>query len=557
MRLSEEHRDLSELQNRSHLLTLLATRTSLALVAVDQNRRVARVSDAFVNLVGLTPEQMVGSGLDDLLESETPQYTVRTDWGSVLSRRRLLMGPRSGRAFDVERVEVRDPLPGDLSGLLIIHDTAVPEAIDERSAQGRQWDAATGLMTRRYFTRSLTNFLKSPAAEEGAALCWINIDGLREINTSLGGDTGDRVISEVARRIHISASGQDLVGRMGVDEYAWLMDRADPTSLFHKVEQQFLSAIRQPFYADGRELHLSVSVGVVLVPEDGTDAVTALSNAERAMKVAKNGGGDRATYFEPKMNGESKRRAIMRQELLAALRSNSFTVLYQPIVDVRSGTIDSVEALVRMRRGRDLVSAAEFIDVAEEFGLVRAIGQRVIEVCRSDAHSALPAGGRPVPMQINLSASQLLNESTVAQLLDWPRGEQKITLEITESMALYSLPTRGPLLRLREAGFTVAIDDFGVGYSNLVRLEEIRPQAIKIDRSLLVRARESYRAGELLRLAVDLARALGATSVLEGVETESDMALCRELGVDKAQGYLFGGPTTLGAVYESLGSSDR
>jgi two-component system CheB/CheR fusion protein len=325
---------------------------------------------------------------------------------------------------------------------------------------------------------------------------------------------------------------------------------ADTFESVETVTERVLATIREPIAVADALLYVSASVGIAFAPSDGADANSLLHSADTAMYASKASGRDRRTYFQPAMNEAAELLAATRHRLTSAIRNRELRVVYQPVLDIATGEVRAVESLMRWQDGDRTVPAAEFIDVAIETGQIRAMGRMVLGLVHADLQgngngSALDG----LNVAVNLSADELNERDTFEWLAAWqpPRGGyERIVVEVTEA-ALVRQASRAieTVTLLRRLGASLAIDDFGVGYSNLSLLGQLNPDIIKIDRSLLLGAEGPGRGMELLDASVRMARALGASVVLEGVETTAQEDIARDLGVGWTQGFLRARPMPL------------
>jgi two-component system CheB/CheR fusion protein len=465
-----------------------------------------------------------------------------------VAHRRLIA--RDGTPYPVT-METRPLHPDDdARQIVIVHDvTRLHEANTELAVRAR-YDEQTGLLARAHFRTLLAKELARADRGHGMlAVLWIDLDGFKQVNDRYGHPAGDLVLREIASRLQHLIRRQDAVGRLGGDEFAMLVTDIDQVDGLEPITQRVLSALREPIQLRDSQIHLSGSVGVALAPEDGHDPDSLLHSADTAMYAAKQAGRDRRAYFQADMNQAAETRAGARQDLAAAVRARRFVMYYQPVVDIESGKLSSVEALIRWVRDGQVVAAGEFMGVAEQTGQLRAIGAIGIDLIDEDLRilRANPAT-QHLPVCVNLAPSQLDERDILDRLLSWEPagGFERLVVEVTEAAAL----SRGgraveTLTLLGKLGVRLSIDDFGTGYSNLALLDRLRPSLIKIDRTLLVGAVDQPRGEAVLRAAVQLAQALEAEVVVEGVEDERLWKLTRSLGAEHAQGFHIARPMPL------------
>lgn len=382
------------------------------------------------------------------------------------------------------------------------------------------------------------------------ALIRVDIDGFKEINDQLGTDVGDEVLGMVADRIQRLLRPADRIGRTSGDEFAVVLcDGQDPAARAEPVAQAAVAVCREPINIADAHILLTVSVGTACFPADATAHPELYAAAGLAFGAAKEAGGDRWLAYAPEFSRRSRDRARLRSDLAAALREGAFGLDYQPIVRSGTGEPLAVEALVRWLRDGRRVSAGAFIGLAEQSGQIVVLGRLVLRALAADLPTlctVLPADGF---VSVNLSAAELADDEILAALLAGPLREHSecMVLEVTESLDLHPVTDlESRLGRLREAGYRLAIDDFGSGFSNFARLGLLEPHLLKIDRSLVVRAGSGEPSGKLmLEAAAGVALGLGCEVIAEGVETADEHQAIADLAIAYEQGYRYCRPVPL------------
>jgi diguanylate cyclase (GGDEF)-like protein len=391
-----------------------------------------------------------------------------------------------------------------------------------------------------------------------AVIC-INCDRFKQINHTLGQAAGDTLLGLIAERFRSSSrqgdqiGRRDLVARVGGDEFVVLIDALRSPEDVHVVAKRLLDALSQPYQLKGQPVSCSVSMGIVLRDQAALDADTLIQDASIAMIEAKRAGGGRYVLFDHAMRERASRRGALEADLRRALLEDEFYVVYQPVVGLQSpGGLDyaaAVEALVRWRHPtRGVVPPLEFISVAEECGLIDAIGQFVLaRACRDFmAWQAQLGPAAPRRMAVNLSRAQLANPGLVAAvqhiLQSTGMPPKQLQLEITESLAAQDELVQQRLRELKALQLTLALDDFGTGYSSLASLHLLPVDTVKIDRSFVSQVSTSAHHRVLIEATVNVAQSLGMNTVAEGIETEDQAAMVTQLGCNKGQGYLFSRP---------------
>ena len=456
-----------------------------------------------------------------------------------------------------------DTAGGDIRTLTVIaHDVGEQRALQDALDHRVNHDGLTGLANRQHLLRQLNDLLADPVTrDKGGALLVIDVDEFRTITNSLGHETGDRVLVAFAYRLLRTFPTDALLARVGGDEFAvFYPGEVD----IDRLAEQIGHTTSAPFFVDGSEVHLSVVTGIAVTHPDQpvANAEALLREADAASYRAKERGHGAVELFEPTLQSQAEDRLAVVQDLRRAIRDGEFHLHYQPKVALGSGAVVGAEALIRWRTpDGEMRPPATFMDVAEDTGLVIPMGQWVLEeVCR--AARDLQAITPDFQLSLNVSVRQIDHpsfaddvENAVATAgLD----PSTIELEITESALMEDVETSAALLtRLKQLGTTIAVDDFGTGYSSLQYLQRLPVDVLKVDRSFVSGLDQSDGDLAIVRAVVQLADALGLTSVAEGVESAGQLEQLRALGCRQAQGYLFARPVELPILQEMLRSRPR
>jgi diguanylate cyclase (GGDEF)-like protein/PAS domain S-box-containing protein len=457
--------------------------------------------------------------------------------------------------LDDEEVIARDEdgRPRAVQGILL--DLGDRKRLEEQLRHQALHDPLTGLPNRVLFTDRVTHALTRRDAGLDTAVLFLDIDDFKTVNDSLGHAAGDEILVKVAERLLAVLRTEDTACRLGGDEFAVLIEDAGPPAAAGAAER-ILAALRPPFSVDGRELTLRGSIGVAMRHDAKGAAEDLLRNADTAMYAAKALGKDRAALFEPGMEQPVRRRLAVRNALESALDRNEMFLQYQPMIDLASNRLIGVEALARWRSPQlGDVPPTEFIPLAEEAGLISRLGGWVLEVaCAAmvDA-SVVGASGRRharTRVSVNVSPHQVGDGQLQRQVTDVLErtglDPRRLMLELTESsLAAAGLGTEAELRALRDLGVSVALDDFGAGYSSLEYLGRLPVDVLKVDRSLVERIVEEPQRREVLRAIAHIADQLGLETIAEGVERPEQRALLTEIGFHHAQGFLFSQPVDL------------
>lgn len=551
----------------------LVQHSSDVTVVIDRSGMVRYVSPSVRRVLGYRPELMSSSDIFSFLQPEDLDR-VR-EWlaeDSAHARPRapidLRVRHHDGGWRHVEVIATNLLDHPDVRGIVLnARDITDHKALERALAYQALHDALTGLPNRGLFREHLSRALTGVARRhDPVAVLVFDLAGLQPIIDSLGPAAGDRLLIEMSRRIHTCLPANQTLARLGSTEFAVLVEDARSHDVAH-IAERLLNAVRQPIEVAGRALALRGAAGVAFGVTGAETPDDLLRNAGLAMYKAKARGADCYEIFEPGMHAAALARLELEGELRRAIEHDDFVLHYQPIVDLTSGAITGVEALVRWNHGqRGLLMPASFIAVAEETGMIVPLGDRILQLaCRQmrqwvERYPAI-AG---LTLNVNISARQLQQPELVPEvariLAETGFDPNLLVLEITETLLMHDTDvTIERLQQLTRLGVRIALDDFGTGFSSLSYLQRFPVDLIKVDQ-VFTRQLSDARDGALARAIISLGHSLGVRTAAEGVETAGQLAILQDLNCDLAQGYHLAHPmdaTAFEALLIEGGGSDR
>ena len=433
--------------------------------------------------------------------------------------------------------------------VLVFRDVTASRALSARIAHLAEHDSLTGLPNRLLLNDRLGQAIaRASRSKSLIVILFLDLDGFKHINDSLGHPAGDRLLQSVSNRLLACVRTPDTVSRQGGDEFIVLLPDVVHEEDAALAAARILKAVAEPHTIDHNELHVTTSIGVSVYPVDGLDAESLMKNADTAMYQAKQTG--RATYrfFKPEMNVRAVERQSIEESLRRALERHQFSLHYQPKINLRSGAITGAEALLRLNHPtRGMIPPMKFIPVAEESGLILPIGAWVLhEACRQVKvwkDAGLPA----ISMAVNVSAVQFRNETFLgdltATLVETGMALESLELEVTESVLMERAELIAPILQtLRQKGVRVSVDDFGTGYSSLSYLRKLPLDALKIDQSFVRQISTPPVDTAIVSAIISMGKSLKLRVIAEGVENAEELAFLKAHDCDEAQGFYFSRP---------------
>jgi diguanylate cyclase (GGDEF)-like protein/PAS domain S-box-containing protein len=554
----------SELADERHRAQRYLDIAGAIIVILDAGARITLLNRAGAELLGYDEGELIGR---DWYEAIVPQRLqeqgraayvaeLQADEDDAVHESVVLTKSGEERTIAWRDTVVRDT-DGNVTAMMSSGvDLTERRAAEEQIAYLAYHDSLTGLPNRALLQEHLDLALARGRRQGHAVgLLYLDLDGFKLVNDSLGHPAGDELLCHVTMRLSERRRGSDLLARQGGDEFLLLLtglERQDAEAHARGVADDLLQALAEPFSISGAEFHIGASIGVSLYPRDAADADELLRHADAAMYAAKSAGRNTVTVYNGDPH-EPLERLSMTSRLRKALDRGELILHWQPIVDPRDGTLRKLEALVRWQDPfRGLVMPDDFISFAEETGFVERVGDWVVGAARDQILAWERDGYRPPRVTVNVSPRQLRRPDFGQRLLGLVLPDDvasRFTVEITESAAMADPLRTDPVLNdLVAAGVEIAVDDFGAGYSSLSRLRTLPVQVLKIDKTFLQAVPHDVQATAIVTAIIELASALGMEAVAEGVENEDQRAFLVERGCPLAQGYLLGRPVPAGEI---------
>ncbi|HSN19546.1 MAG TPA: EAL domain-containing protein, partial [Usitatibacter sp.] len=560
--LVEEHAERLKAQQGELLaaqkLRMHFESTPLAVVEWDRRGHVVAWNPAAEAIFGFPGYEMLGKPLAPALTTAAEREDLESMCRELLesgegNKTTLVNVTRNGRAIHCEwyNTPVVDAA-GSVSGFASLVQDITERLNTERTIHYMaHHDALTGLPNRRLMQDRLNQAIMAARRKQRhVAVLFLDLDRFKVVNDTLGHDTGDFILKDVARRLVGCVREVDTVSREGGDEFVIILPDLERPENARVVADKVLEELSRPVEIGGHEIHVTPSIGISHYPNDATDVHQLLKHADNAMYQAKDAGRNTVRFFTNDLNFLLSKRLEIESRLRKAIENEEFFLRYQPQVDIASGRISGMEALIRWndpQKGE--IYPKDFVFVAEELGLIVPIGEWVFRTAcrqlRAWADEGLPA----ITISINISPRQFMSRRLVHTLLsivrDTGADPRHIELEITETMIMRNVEQSiETLAQLRAVGMLVAVDDFGVGYSSLGQLTRLPASSMKIDRSFIMNVPQDVSSGLITEAIIAMAKRLKLRVIAEGVETRQQLDFLRANHCEAFQGYLFSRPVT-------------
>ena len=525
------------------------------IFVTDLDLRIVEVNTAFTQVTGYTPEQAIGQTPKLFSSGRHTKEFYQRMWRSVQEN-----GQWQGTIWNRRKngeiypqwlfiTILKDPSDNISHYLAVFSDLSHQETISNQIHLLAYYDSLTGLPNRELFTDRLNLSLSQAHRDKGkVALFFLDLDRFKYINDTLGHATGDHLLSAVAYRLSNSLRESDTVARLGGDEFTVIVSGITNESHAETVANKILACFKQPFTIGKRELLISSSIGISLYPEHGSDSETIVRHADTAMYCAKERGKNCYVFYSPDMGLQYQQRLSIENDLSEVINNNGLEMVYQPQIDLQSGHITVLEALLRWKHPeRGEISPTLFLPIAEESGLILKLGAWALRTACSQMAAWRKQHGFDISLAINIFGLQLSSGTFHQQiretLAETGLPPTALELEITENILMEeSRETVNTLDKLNELGIRIVIDDFGTGYSSLNSIRRIDTKKLKIDRSFITNIGTDACDTQMIRTIVNMAHNLSISIAAEGIENNEQLQFLKFLGCDHAQGFLIGKP---------------
>lgn len=539
-------------------LAAAAFETNDAIMIVNAEDKIIKVNNAFCQITGFSHDEvlnqtprLIQSGIhgNDFYDEMWDGLNDNGHWqGEIWNRR------KDGQIFIAWlNISTQYNDNGSVnSRVAVFSDITEKKESEELIWKQANFDPLTGLPNRRMFFERLSQEIKlATRADQSLALLFLDLDHFKEINDTMGHSQGDLLLQEAANRLKKLMRSSDTVARLGGDEFTVILPQINNTHQVERVVDKMLKALAEPIILEQQQVFITASIGVTLYPQDGDSSDQLIQNADQAMYAAKEHGRNQMHYFTQSMQEAAIHRVEIIKNLRQAIKEEQFELYYQPIVDMKSGSVLKAEALIRWNQldGRIIMPDA-FIPIAEESGLIQDIGNwtvsqaiKQVKLWRQTLDPMFQISINTSPIHYENSLNNTTLENWLKQIERAEISGQAIAIEITEGLLMdQSNETQNKLLSLRDANIQVALDDFGTGHSSLAYLKRFDIDYLKIDRSFVRNLQQQSNDLALCNAIIVMAHTLGLKVIAEGIETEQQRDLLAQAGCDFGQGYLYSKP---------------
>ena len=531
--------------------------TGDAVLISDAAGLVRHLNEPAESLTGWSCREALGRSLGEVFQTidATSRQVTGDPWATAVGEKKhvplcsnCILVQRNGLEVAIEgsAAYTRDAMGNKTGAIFVFNDISAARAKSLELSHLAQHDFLTDLPNRVLLNDRITQAISFAARySKQLAVMFVDLDGFKRTNDSLGHTVGDKLLQSVASRLVACVRRSDTVSRLGGDEFVVLLYQVEHAEDAAFISKKILSSLAEPFSIDQKHLEISASIGVSTYPGDGQDAESLLHKADTAMYAAKKLGRNNCQFFKAAMQARILERQSLEGSLRHALSRNEFTLHYQPKTDLKTGEIAGVEALLRWKHPtRGLISPLQFVPIAEDTGLIVPIGQWVLLQACQQSRAWMDAGIPPVRIAVNVSAAEFMAKDFLsgvrAALISTGVDPHNLELELTETVLMRDAESAVRILHaLKAIGVQLAVDDFGIGYSSFSYLQRFPLDALKIDRTFINEISEAGEGATILSAMIDIGLSLKHRVIAEGVETVEQLQFLKKKGCSEGQGYLF------------------
>ena len=541
------------------LLVATLEATADGILVVDNSDRVIRCNQKFLHLWGIKdiastpqPDRIIDLALQQL---STPHNHDKIKGAFLDYNNCSLVELKNGTVL--ECYSQQQQLQSSINIVWSFRDVTERQKAEKTIAHQAFHDSLTGLANRNSFDSKLASALKESQNRSKLAVLFFDLDRFKTINDTLGHAIGDLLLQKVVQRLATCIREGDTIARWGGDEFTLLLPRINSIKDAGAIAKRILKALQSPFALENDWIHITTSIGIAIYPDHGTNSETLLKNADAALYKAKEKRNN-YQYYDQTINSQGEKLFKLENRLRYALKQQEFTLHYQPIIDITTGQVVKMEALLRWQHPElGLISPHIFIPIAEDNGLIIPIGEWVLEQACQQNKSWQKSGLKPLKVAVNLSPRQFHEHNLTGKIVKilQKTGLQSsyLELEITETVTIQNENIAQKIFqKIEKMGVSLAIDDFGTGYSSLSYLKQFPFNTLKIDRSFVQNALNNSEDRAIIRAIINLGRALDISVVAEGVETKKSQVFLQSSGCQYMQGYYFSRPLTAEKATELL-----
>lgn len=552
--LSRDITERLEADRQMHKLMQAVEQSPNSIVITDLDANIEYANPAFTHVTGYTLQEVMGQNPRILHSGKTPKERYEQMWSQLTQGKSWKGEFINCRKDGTEYTELVSISPVRQTDGTITNYLAIKEDITQKKQMELQiekiehFDLLTELPNNTLL-RNRTDFALSYSKrqQQKLAVMFLDIDNFNHINNSHSRSAGDEILIQLARRLRTNLRDEDTVSRVSADEFILVLTAQTENSALH-LGEKLSQLIAQPFYIDTEEFLITCSIGIAMYPDDGTGFETLSKNAETAMHRAKNDGRNTIRFFKIEMQEHLSRSLLIGNALRYAMERNQLQLHYQPQISLSSGQVIGAEALLRWQHPElGPISPAEFIPIAENNGQIISIGEWVLRTAVRQLKQWLDDGHSPMLIAVNLSAVQFKHFNLTRMVSSILEEEQLparyLELELTESVTMSNPQSAIEIMnQLYEQGIRMSIDDFGTGYSSLSYLKQFKIYKLKIDQSFIRNINSDAHDKSIVNTIINMANNLGYTTIAEGVETEQQLDILRQLDCDEVQGYFYSKP---------------